>query len=68
MECAKKGGMHIYIYIYRERERERDGGHHRKEETEREGVAAAARGGWASAERIFAKRGGAEMRNGGVRR
>ena len=60
----KRGYAYTYIY----RERERDGGHHRKEETEREGVAAAARGGWASAERIFSKRGGTEMRNGGVRR
>ena len=60
MECAKKKG---YIYIERER-----GRHHSEKETEREGVAAAARGGWASAERIFSKRGGTEMRKGGVRR
>ena len=63
-------GMHIYIYIYmyRERERERERGiTERKRQSER-GVAAAARGGWASAERIFSKRGGTEMRNGGVRR
>ena len=64
MECAEKKRGHAYIYIERERKR----GHHREEETEREGVAAAARGGWASAERIFSKRGGTEMRNGGVRR